>query len=261
MTNSDHPPEAATDDSDVAVDGATHPAVQRRTPEGVASPLEVEFCGERFEVAPGEEFTIGREADLVIDDNPYLHRTFLVLRFEFGLWWLVNVGSLLSATVTDESGHVQSWLAPGAKIPVVFQDMVVMFSAGSTTYDLAIRTRNDFFNTSFLSVSPDGNTTRDAVHLTTSQRQLIVALAEHVLRQNVQGRGEIPSSVAAAERLGWSVTTFNRKLDNVCEKLDKLGVSGLRGGRGRLATNRRARLVEYAIATRLVSADDLSLLG
>jgi hypothetical protein len=56
------------------------------------------------------------------------------------------------------------------------------------------------------------------------------------------------------------MTTFNRKLDNVCEKLDKIGVDGLRGGRGRLATNRRARLVEYAVATRLVSVDDLALL-
>ena len=56
------------------------------------------------------------------------------------------------------------------------------------------------------------------------------------------------------------MTTFNRKLDNVCEKLDKIGVDGLRGGRGKLATNRRARLVEYAVATRLVSVDDLALL-
>jgi hypothetical protein len=70
----------------------------------------------------------------------------------------------------------------------------------------------------------------------------------------------VPTSAEAAARLGWSMTTFNRKLDNVCEKLDKIGVDGLRGGRGRLATNRRARLVEYAVATRLVSADDLALL-
>jgi hypothetical protein len=64
----------------------------------------------------------------------------------------------------------------------------------------------------------------------------------------------------AAERLGWPLTTFNRKLDNVCEKLDKVGVQGLRGGRGKLATNRRARLVEYAVASHLVSRDDLVLL-
>jgi hypothetical protein len=76
----------------------------------------------------------------------------------------------------------------------------------------------------------------------------------------VPGRGSLPTSAQAAERLGWSMTTFNRKLDNVCDKLDKIGVGGLRGGKGNLATNRRARLVEYAVATRLVSADDLVLL-
>lgn len=241
----------ATDESDAPL----------ATAQPVAdAPIEVEFVGELYAISPGEEFTIGRDADLIIDENPYLHRKFLLLRFEFGMWWLMNVGSVLSATVTDESGQVQSWLAPGAKLPVVFQNLNVMFSAGSTTYDFTIHAKTDYFNTSHVNTSPDGNTTRDAVHLTTSQRQLIVALCEDVLRQSVPGRGEIPASNDAAERLGWSMTTFNRKLDNVCEKLDKMGVTGLRGGRGKLATNRRSRLVEYAISTRLVSADDLVLL-
>jgi len=88
----------------------------------------------------------------------------------------------------------------------------------------------------------------------------VVALAEGVLRQAVPGRGAIPSSADAALRLGWTITAFNRKLDNVCDKLDRLGVDGLRGGRGKLATNRRARLVEYAVATRLVGLGDLDLL-
>lgn len=248
------------DDTGSGFDRAERPDAPRDGGASVEAPVRVEFVGEWYEVDPGEEFTIGRDADLVIDENPYLHRKFLLLRFEFGMWWLMNVGSLLSATVTDESGQVQSWLAPGAKIPIVFQNMNVMFSAGSTTYDFTVHTRTDYFNTSHVNTSPDGNTTRDAVHLTTSQRQLIVALCEDILRQNVPGRGEIPSSNDAAERLGWTMTTFNRKLDNVCEKLDKMGVTGLRGGRGKLATNRRARLVEYAISTRLVSPDDLALL-
>ncbi|MGJ3403836.1 hypothetical protein [Glutamicibacter sp. Je.9.36] len=53
---------------------------------------------------------------------------------------------------------------------------------------------------------------------------------------------------AAAARLGWGITKFNLKLDNVCDKLDKAGVAGLRGGPGKLATNRRARLVEHAVS-------------
>jgi hypothetical protein len=71
---------------------------------------------------------------------------------------------------------------------------------------------------------------------------------------------EIPPSAKAAERLGWTVTRFNRKLDNVCDKLDRLGVPGMRGGQRTFATNRRARLVEHAISSRLVTRSDLALL-
>lgn len=222
--------------------------------------LRIEFCGEWHEVEPGTSFEIGRDSDLTIDDNPYLHRTFLRLYEDFGMWWIANVGNLLSATVSDSTGSVQAWLAPGAKLPIVFQSMHVMFSAGSSTYDFTIHAQDDFYNTSLSASREGGTTTILPVTLTTSQRLLIVALAESILTQAVPGRGAIPSSAEAAARLGWSMTTFNRKLDNVCGKLDKLGVAGLRGGAGNLATNRRARLVEYAVATHLVGVDDVMLL-
>jgi hypothetical protein len=60
--------------------------------------------------------------------------------------------------------------------------------------------------------------------------------------------------------MGWNITRFNRKLDNVCEKLTKIGVKGLHGGPDRLALDRRARLVEYAIAARWVTSEHLRLL-
>ncbi|WP_166873848.1 hypothetical protein [Salinibacterium sp. ZJ450] len=223
-------------------------------------PLRIEFCGEWYDVVPPADFHIGRESDLVIDDNPYLHRRFLRIYEDFGLWWLGNVGNLLTATVTDASGQVQAWLAPGARLPIVFERMHVLFSAGSTTYEFTIHSGEDYFNTSSPLTNDAGTTTIAPVLLTTNQRLLIVALAEQILRQTSPGRGEIPTSAQAAARLHWSMTTFNRKLDNVCEKLDKIGVAGLRGGKGNLATNRRLRLVEYAVATRLVSAEDLYLL-
>lgn len=223
--------------------------------------LSLEFCGEWYSVQSGKDFSIGRESDLVIDDNPYLHRTFLRIYSDFGMWWLANVGQLLSATVTDSSGRVQAWLAPGAKLPIVFETMHVMFSAGSTTYDFTIHSAEDYFNTTApLEDNGGGSTTIAAVTLTTSQRLLIIALSEKVLTHSVPGRSELPSSSEAAERLGWSMATFNRKLDNVCDKLDKIGVPGLRGGKSNLATNRRSRLVEYAVTTHLVGPEDLILL-
>lgn len=224
-------------------------------------PLRLEFCGEWYDITEPEGFSIGRESDLVIDDNPYLHRRFLQIYPDFGMWWLGNVGNLLSATVTDATGHVHAWLSPGARLPIVFERLHVLFSAGATTYDFTIYSDDDFYSSSSALAGISGATTIDPIPLTSSQRLLIVSLSEDVLRQRVPGRGEIPTSAQAASRLGWNLTTFNRKLDNVCDKLDKIGVAGLRGGRGNLATNRRARLVEYAVSTRLVSVDDLALLG
>jgi hypothetical protein len=223
-------------------------------------PLRIEFCGEWFDVSMTEGFSVGRESDLIIDDNPFLHRRFLRIYPDFGMWWLANVGNLLSATVTDASGHVQAWLSPGARLPIVFERLHVLFSAGSTTYDFTIHSDEDYYSSTAALDGGGGATTIEPVPFTTSQRLLMVALAENVLGQRIPGRGEIPTSAQAAARLGWTLTAFNRKLDNVCDKLDKIGVAGLRGGRGNLATSRRARLVEYAVSTRIVSPDDVPLL-
>lgn len=223
-------------------------------------PLRLEYCGEWYDVTEPDGLSIGRESDLVIDENPYLHRRFLQIYPEHGLWWLGNTGNQLSATVTDSTGHVQAWLGPGARLPIVFEELHVLFSAGSTTYDFRILAELEFFASASVFMNRAGATTIEPIPLTTSQRMLIVALCENVLRQRSAGRGEIPTSARAAARLGWTLTAFNRKLDNVCEKLDRVGVAGLRGGRGNLATNRRARLVEYAVSTKLVSVDDLTLL-
>lgn len=222
--------------------------------------MQVEFCGEWFTADPEEPFVIGREGPLEIDDNPYLHRRFLQVTHHEGLWWLDNVGSRLSATIADPEGNTQAWLAPGARLPVVYARTTVLFTAGPTTYELTLV--ND--EPTFLPTRPAeeleiGETTIGPVTLTESQHLLVLALAEPVLN----GRGStasIPTSAEAANRLGWALTRFNRKLDNVCEKLHRHGVRGLRGGPGKLAVNRRARLVEHAVASRLVVPEQLPLL-
>ncbi len=222
--------------------------------------LAVEFCGEWYRLEPGATFDVGRDADLCVDDNPYLHRRFLRLASDGDLWWLTNVGTRLSATVCDTSGGVQSWLPPGARLPIVFPLTAVIFTAGPTTYEFHVQIENPSYHPATPPETPVGATTVGALSWTLAQRQLIVALAEPLLRREGSGLSEIPSSAEAARRLGWALTRFNRKLDNVCDKLDRIGVSGLRGGPGAHATNRRARLVEYAVSSRLVTPADLPLL-
>lgn len=232
--------------------------------------VTIDFCGELFHPTPEEPLTIGRVGDVVIDDNPFLHRTFLTVSEESGLWWLSNVGSVLTATVGDPDGRFQAWLAPGARIPLAMERFRVWFTAGPTTYDFDIIVDSPAFTVGTVGLddmedvddeeeSGSGDTTVGRVSMTPDQKLLVIALCEPLLKAP-QGAGQIPSSAAAAARLGWTTTKFNRKLDNVCQKLADAGTRGLHGGPGKLASNRKARLVEHALSTRMVTDDDLALL-
>lgn len=222
--------------------------------------VKVEFCGETYPVVEGAPLSVGREGTLAIDDNPFLHRFFLEVTVEGAVVWLRNVGSRLAATVADKAGLMNAWLAPGAALPVVFEHVVVWFTAGPTTYEFEIVQDAPSFAPTMLEPAGSGDTTIGRVAFTHDQRLLIVALAEDVLRRGNRGAGTVPSSADAAQRLGWTMPKFTRKLDNVCDKLTKSGVRGLRGDAEKLATSRRARLVEYAVSARLITADDLQLL-
>lgn len=238
----------------------------------IHSKVTVVFCGEEHSVSPDTGLTIGRSGDLEVDDNPYLHRTFLRVTHEAGFWWLTNTGSTLTATVADEQGLFQAFLNPGARIPLAMKKLLVWFTAGPTTYDFEIHVASPAFKT-VTAEAPGGAhadgpadgedvgaATVGRVSLTPDQKLLIVALCEPFLRRREAGTSQIPSSAAAAERLGWTLTRFNRKLDNVCQKLADAGTRGLHGGVGKLATNRKARLVEHALSTKIVTEDDLALL-
>ena len=92
----------------------------------------IDFCGEIAPIAR-QPFTIGRDADLVLDDNRHLHRHFLSIDQQQGLWLLANVGGQLTATVSDAGGRLEAFLAPGAVLPLVFDHTVVRFTAGYST--------------------------------------------------------------------------------------------------------------------------------
>jgi len=224
--------------------------------------LTLDFIGELIELTPGVTFVIGREGDLVVDDNPFLHRQFLTLSDSSGVWVLSNVGDRLAATISDPEGRLEAFLGPGAALPIVFEETTVRFTAGPTTYELSLRHDEPAFKPNPLRDEPldDTGTTIGRVDLTNDQKLLILALAESGLQTGGGASAVLPTSAQAAERLGWTTTKFNRKLDNVCDKLSKLGVRGLQGDAGRLASNRRARLVEYALAVRLVTREDLATL-
>lgn len=228
------------------------------TPHPNPSPIHVEFCGVWATVPAPGPYRMGREADLDIDDNPYLHRAFLELQHD-RYWWLTNVGSSLTATVSDDGGAMQAWLAPGATLPLLCRTTEVRFTAGPTAYLITLVLDDPAVSMTRLEHIGAGTTTLKPATLTLNQRLTILALAEPSLLAG-NATAVVPSSQAAANRLGWAITKFNRQLDAVCQKLARTGVQGLHGDVGALASSRRARLVEYGLAVRLVCAEDLPLL-
>ncbi len=222
-------------------------------------PLVVEFVGEVYELQPGQTLEFGRGAELDIDDNRYLHRKLGRFEHQAGFWFLVNIGRSLHISILDNETHSQATVAPGRELALTFESATVRFRAGRSTYELTVR------GGSPISRQPDNSDetfdtiTMSNIPLTPDQRLLIISLAEPTLRDPAGGL-KIPPSRQAAARLGWPVTKFNRKLDNVCDKLTKAGIGGLHGSPGDLATNRRKILVELSIQGGLVTPDDLKLI-
>ena len=223
--------------------------------------LVVDFCGEHHPIDAERPFTIGRLADLSVDDNPYLHRHLATLTAHNGFWWLTNVGMGIALTVSDRDSRVHALLSPGASLPLTFAETAVRFSAGPTLYEVELLLAQALYQRVSPTLDPPhGDTTVRSLPLTDDQRLLLVALAERALRRGTTGVTSLPSSSEAAERLGWPLTTFNRKLDALCAKMERAGVAGLHGGPNKLASSRRAKLVEHALSVRLVVPEDLSRL-
>ncbi|MBS1907173.1 MAG: hypothetical protein JST33_11535 [Actinobacteria bacterium] len=223
----------------------------------------VEFCGEQYPFVSGRGLTIGRRAELMLDEDPRLPARMFAIAHASDFWTLRNTASGLTARAAEAGGARSARLAPGQAIPLVFEDTVVSFGFGRTSYEFTVHLIRPVYTEPPVERDDGGilaAATAGGIALTPSQQLVILALAEPTLCRGGKGLGEVPTAARAAARLGWNVTRFNRKLDNVCDKLDRLGVEGMRGGIGSYATNRRIRLIEYAIGSGIVSSAGLALL-
>lgn len=236
------------------------------------SELRVEFCGEEYSATAGHRLTFGRSADIDIDENRFLHRVLGEFRFDNGLWWLHNVGSAIALSLVDDATTSLARIAPGSAMPIAFDASTLRFEAGGASYELSLDVvrppgagpgAEPVVDASGRPIGGGGDgmdddaaqrtTTTANLPLTDDQFELLVALARPVMDNAEQ----LPTNRQLAHGLGWTVTRLNRKLDGLCAKYAKAGVSGLHGSTDRLAKDRRTRLAEHAIHSGIVSVDDL----
>ncbi|MCZ7631473.1 MAG: hypothetical protein M5U19_21540 [Microthrixaceae bacterium] len=225
--------------------------------------LYVDYCGEEHACTPDRSMSFGREADLVIDTNPYLHRVLGVFAFRDGHWFLSNVGRSIVINVADRTGPTSVVLAPGRSLGLAMAEFAVSFVAGRTRYefDAALEGVRSPVETRFEQATGQRTLEWGMVELNPEQHLLLVELASDRLANPHADPSPSASKATSARRLGWSLSKYNRKLDHLCQKLDRVGVPGLHGAEGIQASDRRRVLVDHALAVGLVTADDLALLN
>lgn len=226
--------------------------------------LHIDFIGALTELRPGDQLSFGREAELVIDENPYLHRKLGLVHSREATWWLTNTGSRIPMEVRDLESRSVLVVASGREVAITFPSSVVQFEAGGSKYELALTLDAVDNDVELLGIADEDDDScatisLDQLPLTDDQKRVLLILCEAPLR-NPAADIDIPTSRVGAQRLGWTLKAYGRKLDNVCDRLTRTGVRGLRGDQAGVATDRRTVLAEYALAAGLVTAEDLLLL-
>ncbi|MEM7340499.1 MAG: hypothetical protein AAF467_17715 [Actinomycetota bacterium] len=220
--------------------------------------LVVDFCGMASVVDPGDVLSFGRKADIEIDDNPYLHR--VIGRFEClnEQWWVANTGARVNLNVVDRESRAKATVPPATRHALVGAEMIVRFVAGRHSYELLVYAPD----TPAVEVVASTDTAGvDGIAWTDDQRLLMTILAEDLLRGAASNTFRLPTNRDAQGRLGWSETTFNRKLDTICDRLSAIGVRGVERGVEKRNTMRRHVLADYAVNQAIVSEDDLATLA
>lgn len=222
----------------------------------------IHFDGVTRELQPGEAMSFGRgSTDLDLGDNPILHRRFGRIFWRAGGLWLHNEGSRLPLAVHDRTSTSSVKLAAGREVSLSFPEAAVRFEAGTTTYEILIDLRGTAPTSpeSGYATGTEPTIDHSRVPLTADQRLLLVCMAASKLT-DPHVPLELPTNKSIAHRLGWTSNQFNRKLDRLCAKFDRIGVSGLVGDTATLAVNRRVRLVDYVLESGLIGPEDLELL-
>ncbi len=244
--------------------------------------LDLEFCGHRQPIT-ADRFRLGARADLNLDDPSALPDELVELVLVEGVWLVRALAAGPTVTLRDESGRWTAGVTVSGAVPLVFAAHALSIIADRGTYEVELRLGNPLFRSAssdqptIIHHGGPGSATMPTgtgggrseldrpvnlnLSLNREQRVLLAVLAAPVLRGGPLALSEIPSSVEAARLLDWPVTKFNRKLDTVCGKLARAGVTGLHGGANRPALNRRTRLVQTVVDADVVTVADLALLA
>lgn len=186
--------------------------------EGSLAELTVEFAGEEREV--DTRLTFGRNGDLELDSNQYMHRLVGEFVSEGGGWWIRNVGSRIHLTLVSDDG-VRVDLPPGSVAALVAESGVVRFTAGPAPYELTFRLEGLDLPSAAQASCAGESTTQFAVVLTPREVDFLVTFA----RPRLLGLDEqMPTYAEVAQIWGVSTKTLDNTVQGLKRRLRDAGV-------------------------------------
>lgn len=214
------------------------------TVQNDAATLTVDFVGERYQ--PTDDLIFGREAELSLDDNTFLHRRAGRFRLRSGTWWLENLGGRLRLTMVSSDGSVID-LQPGASSPLLGVSGEVSLTAGPTRYqiDYQLQRRQMALSDTGEGRSTGVDTMTYGTLLTPRELDFVIILAQGRLTGRL---GPLPSHGEIAEIWGVSHKTVDNTLQRLRAKFRKRDINFIQS---------TETLVEYLVTQGLVTLADL----
>jgi hypothetical protein len=206
--------------------------------------LTVQFVGETYH--PTRDLVFGRQAELSLDDNNYLHRQAGRFRLRAETWWLENLGRRLRLTMVSSDGSVID-LRPGASSPLLGDAGEVALTAGPTRYAIEYRLAQSqvSWEDTVDYRGPGADTMTYGTMLTPRELDFVVVMAQGRLTGRL---GPLPSHGEIAEIWGVSHKTVDNTLQRLRAKLRKQNITFVQSSE---------TLIDYLVTQGLLTIADL----
>ena len=217
--------------------------------------LTVEAGGSAFRLGPDETLTFGRaeSCTLCLDpDDAAISRLAGEVERIGDVWFVTNRSASRPFAIVDGPG-LRRVLAPGQRDAIEGRVRVIVDGTG-VKHELIFEGPPPRADAPHALTGLPTAAGQDVV-INDADRLALVALFAGYLHEGRRYDPSPRSYEAAAKRLGWPRTTLVKRVEYIRTRLTNAGVPNLQGW------NALSALAEYALTTKLITPEDLHLIG
>jgi hypothetical protein len=217
--------------------------------------LTVEAGGSAFRLGPDETLTFGRaeSCTLCLDpDDAAISRLAGEVERVGDVWFVTNRSASRPFAIVDGPG-LRRVLAPGQRDAIEGRVRVIVDGTG-VKHELILEGPPPRADAPHALTGLPTAAGQDVV-INDADRLALVALFAGYLHEGRRYDPSPRSYEAAAKRLGWPRTTLVKRVEYIRTRLTNAGVPNLQGW------NALSSLAEYALTTKLITPEDLHLIG